>query len=517
MPDTQWLQELESAGSRYSALSTRLIAQMEQLARHGNEKDQVGRWRLTTEQVAAVRDGSSGGGVYKAMTTMLKGERDKSAADWLWTVVAAMQFRGLVSADAQRRNKGKTLNESVQLGWRSVIGIEWKTWSGMKMKALEIVLRIQGNQEMHQVPRIMKADKQRYWQLVRQRLVEGGGAALAEALLWILAVEHGVEVEWMLKDLEGSVLIQKFETVCDQAGREEQAVQELTQLRVRVRQWMRARSEEGQRGYLVAWFAGWSEVMRKVAAERGLQVIAVDIRKLGKGHRLNVQQDLLQLAPQIWCLEVLDRLGLCMGDLWGHWVALDCTASSRSDPSNRTRKGKEVFYNYRQCQHPYRIPQHSAGTEKGDKCRQTDRLAEAAMQVMEQSRRGGVLEQPDGQLQWTKQLRTRWSKWKECMDYCMLWSQTERRKGFQWQKMAVCWVLREDGKQMQLKKEWKCQRQCSCRKMVNGTMKHIGQVEAMTEVMKRTGKSREELKCRYPEELVRRMLCWLEEGRVGRR
>ena len=325
MPDTQWLQELESAGSRYSALSTRLIAQMEQLARHGNEKDQVGRWRLTTEQVAAVRDGGSGGGVYKAMTTMLKGERDKSAADWLWAVVAAMQFRGLVSADAQRRNKGKTLNESVQLGWRSVIGIEWKTWSGMKMKALEIVLRIQGNQEMHQVPRIMKADKQRYWQLVRQRLVEGGGAALAEALLWVLAVEHGVEVEWMLKDLEGSVLIQKFETVCDQAGREEQAVQELTQLRVRVRQWMRARSEEGQRGYLVAWFAGWSEVMRKVAAERGLQVIAVDIRKLGKGHRLNVQQDLLQLAPQIWCLEVLGRLGLCMGDLWGHWVALDCT------------------------------------------------------------------------------------------------------------------------------------------------------------------------------------------------
>ena len=57
MPDTQWLQELESAGCRYSALSTRLIAQMEQLARHGNEKDQVGRWRLTTEQVAAVRDG----------------------------------------------------------------------------------------------------------------------------------------------------------------------------------------------------------------------------------------------------------------------------------------------------------------------------------------------------------------------------------------------------------------------------------------------------------------------------
>ena len=29
-------------------------------------------------------------------------------------------------------------------------------------------------------------------------------------------------------------------------------------------------------------------------------------------------------------------------------MALDCIASSRSDPSNRVREGKEVFYNYRQ-------------------------------------------------------------------------------------------------------------------------------------------------------------------------
>ena len=39
----------------------------------------------------------------------------------------------------------------------------------------------------------------------------------------------------MLKDLEGSVLIQKSETICDQAEREEHVVHELTQLRVRVR------------------------------------------------------------------------------------------------------------------------------------------------------------------------------------------------------------------------------------------------------------------------------------------
>ena len=32
----------------------------------------------------------------------------------------------------------------------------------------------------------------------------------------------------------------------------------------------------------MAWFAGWLEVMPKVAAERDLQVIAVDIRKLGE-------------------------------------------------------------------------------------------------------------------------------------------------------------------------------------------------------------------------------------------
>ena len=52
--------------------------------------------------------------------------------------------------------------------------------------------------------------------------------------------------------------------------------------------------------------------------------------------------------------------------------------------------------------------------------------------------------------------------------------------------------------------------QCCCRKMVGGTMEHIGQVEAMMDVMQRNGKSRKELKCRYPEELVRKMLCWLD-------
>jgi hypothetical protein len=55
-------------------------------------------------------------------------------------------------------------------------------------------------------------------------------------LLWMLAVGHGVEVGWVLEGLE--VHIQKLETVCDQAGREEQFVHELAQLRVRVRQWM---------------------------------------------------------------------------------------------------------------------------------------------------------------------------------------------------------------------------------------------------------------------------------------
>ena len=511
IPNMEWLSTLEEKGSRYYQLSERLRLQLVKIARLTKKKDHVGKWRLSTEQVGLVRDGRSGDGVYAAMTRMLRQEKDKSASDWLWKVVAGMQRRAEISADAQRTNRGPSKVNRTQIGWRSVIGVKWHTWEGVKSKAMEVVLRIQGNQELDQVPRLMRKDRHRYQQLMKKNVTQGG-ALLIEAVLWVLAVENGVEVEWMLEGLEQSVLMKSCDDLYGRVEDTYMAVQELQRVRLRMMAWLTVgRKKSVQQKYLLVWFAGWPEVMRQTAAELGLEVIAVDIRELGEKHKLNVMQDLTKLAPQLWILDVLGRLGMCSGEIMGHWIALDCTASSRSDPSNRVRKGKQVFYNYRKCKDPYRRPQHSVGTEKGDKCRETDRLAEAALQVAEVSGLGWVFEQPDGQLQWTKQMR-KIAKWKVSLDYCRLWNVKERRLGMQWQKMTVCWVKRRDLKLMAIGKEYKCQDLCKCRRQVEGRMEHVGQIEAMTEVMKKTGLSREQLKCRYPQELVRMMLKWLQGG-----
>ena len=75
------------------------------------------------------------------------------------------------------------------------------------------------------------------------------------------------------------------------------------------------------------------------------------------------------------------------------WVALPCTTctSARDDAINKARKDavtgrmKEVFYNYRMTKDKYNClykrPQHSVGTQKGDDCRDADRLLLAALHV----------------------------------------------------------------------------------------------------------------------------------------
>ena len=70
------------------------------------------------------------------------------------------------------------------------------------------------------------------------------------------------------------------------------------------------------------------------------------------------------------------------------WIALPCTTTARNDASNKVRKDavtgrmKEVFYNYRMTKDKYRRPQHSVGTQKGDDCRDADRLLLAALWVI---------------------------------------------------------------------------------------------------------------------------------------
>ena len=78
-----------------------------------------------------------------------------------------------------------------------------------------------------------------------------------------------------------------------------------------------------------------------------------------------------------------------------------------------------------------------------------------------------------------------------------------------WQKMTCLWVMRADGRRMQLGDSLKCGKKCKCRE--GNSTKHVGQVEAMTRVMQKTGMKREQLKCVYPAEMLRRVLGFLTE------
>ena len=62
---------------------------------------------------------------------------------------------------------------------------------------------------------------------------------------------------------------------------------------------------------------------------------------------------------------------------------------------------------------------------------------------------------------------------------------------------------------MQLRDSLKCGGGCKCRK--GDSTKHMGQVEVMIEVIRKTEMLREQLKCIYPVELLRRVLEFLME------
>ena len=183
-----------------------------------------------------------------------------------------------------------------------------------------------------------------------------------------------------------------MEQLRDQIGGLGQAEEQLAETAAVVRGWLAARDQqEGSRTALF-WFAGWAAKARRVATELGLELVAVDKRQLEhRQHRLDVQMDLLQIAPQFWVLEAARRTGKAVADMVVHWAALPCTTAARNDASNKVRKDTvtgemvEVFYNYRLTKDKYRRPQHSVGTQKGDDCREADRLLLAALWVMQDS------------------------------------------------------------------------------------------------------------------------------------
>ena len=325
-----WMEE-QTGEKWFSELDQRLRTRLRELALSKGANDQVGRPDLTTELVVDVRSGREGGGVYQAMKRRLQKEDGWDASDWLWWTVAAMQREGAVSASAQRRNKGRISIQTQQLNWRAALAVDWKSWEGMKLKAVEIVARIQGDVEQGVVPLLKRADRRQYGQLLK-RLVPGG--LVREALLWVMSVEYGVQVEGLREQLDSCVLLIAVEQLRGQLAGLEQAEEQLAETAVVVRGWLTARDQQLGRRTALFWFAGWAAKARRVAAELGLELVAVDCRQLDHKHRLDVQMDLLEIAPQFWILEAARRTGKAVVDMVVHWTALPCTTAARNDASN---------------------------------------------------------------------------------------------------------------------------------------------------------------------------------------
>jgi hypothetical protein len=491
----------------------RLATELLDMARQSGSWARTGEPTLTTEMVAALRDGRRGKGCYRRMSRLLQAT-DRSAADWLWYSVAELQRGRLVSLDASRPARGmrKVKGKAKEwVEWRASIGLESGTWDRLVHRAYEAVLDIQGNQQLMEFPELEEAQLDRYYRMLQK---EGGSQSrlVMMAVLWVLAATLGTQVVSLRRDIAACPLVARWSDLRAAVGHMQGAVTQLQQVRTKVRGWMRAQRADVQGGskLLVNWFAGWPMVMRDAADELGWEVVAVDNREgLGPPHRLNVTLDLLVVAPQFWRLEVASQLGIPVTRLGPNWFGIPCTTTARNDSANSTRQGVEVWYNYRQTSDRLRAPQHGVGTPMGDKARATNRLVAAVCWVTEDCGQSWAIENPDGQMKFMAQLRER-AQWGNRLDYCRLWSATERAEGLLWQKMCCVWTRRRDGAQWGLGESLKCKLLCQCRD--GPGRKHVGQIEGMTRMVSSTGMKREELKCRYPAMLLTRWLRWASEA-----
>ena len=513
MAEPNWwlVQELET-NPEYVEVDNRLRKELLQAARRQKKRGPTGEPSLTSEAVAAIRDGSSGGGCFRRMSRMLAGS-DRRPADWLWYTVAEMQKAKRVSAEAQRTMTGathaRTEEQRQWIGWRRAVGVKLASWEGIKLKALEVIARIQGDTDGLRVPTLRKENKRKFYSLLHKAAPGVTSNRVMAAVLWVLAATEGVQVEWQREEVRKSTMTTEWTELRQKLRHWPGALQELRQVRMQVGGWavaMEAAREERNNEvcYVVDWFAGWPEVMRKVTEEAGLKLIAVDNRTgLGEEHPNNVQMDMLKVAPQFWRAEVARLQGVSVSMLGPNWFGVPCKTMARCDATNATRKGKKVCGNYRVRLDGMSVPQHGAGTEKGDLARQANRLVEAVCWVAMDSGQSWAVENPDGQMQHLPRMFGL-ARWLNRVDYCMLWTEQERSRGFTWKKMTCVWTRGKDGS------PWEgpelCTGHCLC--MVEGTKGHKGHIEQVTGAMRKSGLGREELKCRYPEELVRRWLEW---------
>jgi hypothetical protein len=187
------------------------------MASWGGVRSETGEPVLTNGIVTAVQGGQSGTeGCYRRMSRLLKG-RKESAADWIWCAVAGLQAERRVSTDANRLARGMRKEKGkpkVQVGWRSTMGVELGSWEKLRARALEIVLRIQGNVNMMVVPRLEVKHRRRYAQLLQSELVGHEDRSLViNTLLWVLAALDGVQVDGLREHMTHSPLVAQWQHV----------------------------------------------------------------------------------------------------------------------------------------------------------------------------------------------------------------------------------------------------------------------------------------------------------------
>ena len=517
------MEAMIAAHVELQVLDQRLSAVLMALAR-AKGRNSLGLPRLTTRMVEEVRDGCKGGGIYKAMQRKLKKLTGRTeTAAWLWATVARLQREHQVAVLAERRVRGRWKTCVRRANWREELQCgQTGGWVGLTAYVMRAVLRLEGAEEGGLV-----ALARRNWSLlvhaVNKHMRERGlrTSLTLRVCLWDLAMNQGLLVEEQDSD---PVVGGDWRTASwwDQAVKDivEKGIGEaayMVGLKERAMAWAGADKPlvRGDKEYLVDWCAGWPQVMRKVAAREGVEVVAVDNQaaRLGQ-HALNVELDLCTVSPVFLKHEVAQQLGLKALQLTVDWAGVPCTTNSRNDASNcRVIQGKLQFNNYRKPQSAAE-PQHPVGSEKGDHARRDDGLVQRLIWLLGRTSKAWALENPRGQLR-KNPIMQNLQKHLINLDYCRFWSREERERGCQWQKMTCLWTGERSGEKWEPKGhrgKLLCERSCSCgawsSKGGRRVWKHKENLEHITGLVGRMAMEREELKCLYPEELLTQWVQW---------
>jgi hypothetical protein len=358
------------------------------------------------------------------------------------------------------------------------------------------------------------------YQSVKKSMKTRNPAQQVRICIWELVAHWGLHVEtiredvtlggeWRSRDWWDGVIADMV------SGSTEQ--QQLVNLKEKVLGWAETEEpmQQGAQRYVVNWCAGWAEKTREIWEELGTQMIAVDteLERMGV-HHLNVQMDIMETGPGFLKSELARILKLKTKQLCWDWAGIPCTTRARSDSSNkRMRDGTMKYGNYRINSGVERgEPQHPKGSEKGSKVREHDNMLRRMLMVFRRDSLGWAVENPRAIVQDLKIMKD-FADDMVPVDYCMEWDQEERREGYLWQKPTVLYTRRQAGG------HWKrrlCENRCQCARWIktgNGKRiwKHRGSLESLTEMSARLSKSKEALKCTYPEKMVRDWLQWVQE------